>query len=131
MKNSLKRTLWLRRAAPILKKIIKEHATFNCPVYVQCETMSLPLAGMCLHYPGYKIATVANNRQSGIKALDCLLHELVHASVGNKQPHHGPKFQKLARKVGLVPPWARSTLGTKMRNRLLQVSRNLGRYPGT
>jgi hypothetical protein len=65
-----------------------------------------------------------------VRVLDILLHELVHAQVGNAAGHKGP-FKKMVREFGLVGK-ATATYaeeGSELWLKLSHISEQLGPYP--
>lgn len=62
------------------------------------------------------------------EALGTLVHELVHASVGN-EAGHGPIFKKCALDVGLEGKMRSTTEGPELKKYLKVVIKNLGKYP--
>lgn len=65
---------------------------------------------------------------TGLEALDCLVHELVHACVGHEAGHKGP-FKKLAVALGLEGKMTATKAGTALTERLNALVTNLGNYP--
>lgn len=65
-----------------------------------------------------------------IEVLAVLLHELIHASVGNKCGHRGP-FKKLALGVGLEGKMTATVPGELLGLKLELLKRELGDYPHT
>lgn len=63
-----------------------------------------------------------------IQVLAVLIHELVHASVGN-QHGHGGVFKQCALAVGLTGPMTETLPGDRLAERLRGVSLKLGPYP--
>lgn len=68
--------------------------------------------------------TLAN----GLKALDVLVHELVHASVGNKAGH-GPAFKRCALAVGLEGKMRSTTASKELKKELRALIKKIGKYP--
>lgn len=64
----------------------------------------------------------------GIDVLGTLVHELVHASVGNKAGH-GPVFRKAALAVGLTGKMRSTVAGPELKTKLKALIDELGRYP--
>lgn len=60
--------------------------------------------------------------------LACLVHELVHVTVGLKCGHKGA-FQRAASLVGLVGPWTSTTASDTLANYLAVVRAAIGEYP--
>jgi len=63
-----------------------------------------------------------------VDILAVLMHELVHASVGNKCGHRGP-FKHCAVDVGLEGPMTATVPGELLKLRLELLSHDLGEYP--
>ena len=61
-------------------------------------------------------------------ALGILVHELVHAAVGNACGHKGP-FRKVALKVGLEGKMTSTSEGPELTARLKALARKIGRFP--
>lgn len=63
-----------------------------------------------------------------VRALDILLHELVHVALPAKVKHGRP-FSKLAGELGLVKPWTATTASPELKERLNAFAGKLGTYP--
>lgn len=65
-----------------------------------------------------------------VRVLDVLVHELVHACVGEGHGHRGP-FKTLARAIGLEGKLTETvvTPGTPLHNELTKIYKSLGGYP--
>lgn len=61
-------------------------------------------------------------------ALGILVHELVHAAVGNACGHKGP-FRKVALKVGLEGKMTSTSEGPELTARLKALARKIGKFP--
>jgi hypothetical protein len=64
----------------------------------------------------------------GARALDILVHELVHAAVGTKCGHKGP-FAKVAKAVGLAGKMTETTASAELLTKLNDIIDILGPYP--
>ncbi len=64
----------------------------------------------------------------GVEVLGTLVHELVHASVGN-QFKHGPKFRKCAVAVGLEGPMKATVAGDALTVEIKKIIKAIGKYP--
>lgn len=64
----------------------------------------------------------------GYGVLDTLLHELIHAVVGNEVGHKGP-FKKLATAIGLSGKMTATFAEGELETRLLELAAPLGPYP--
>jgi hypothetical protein len=60
--------------------------------------------------------------------VDTLLHELIHAVVGNEAGHKGP-FRKLAKAIGLSGKMTATFAEGELETRLLELTGSLGPYP--
>ena len=65
---------------------------------------------------------------TGFGVVDTLLHELIHAVVGNEAGHKGP-FRKLAKGMGLSGKVTATFAEGELENRLLELTSQLGPYP--
>jgi len=63
-----------------------------------------------------------------VKVMATLLHELIHAIVGNDVGHKGP-LKDLAKAVGLEGKMTATVAGEDLTLRLLVIARSLGPYP--
>jgi hypothetical protein len=63
-----------------------------------------------------------------VQVLDTLVHELVHA-VDDCLHHHGPEFKKIATDVGLQGPMREASAGAWLKEQLLGIAKQLGKYP--
>ena len=63
-----------------------------------------------------------------VEVLDTLVHENVHRIVGNKHGHKAP-FKRLALKVGLEGKMTSTHAGEALREKLTELSEELGTYP--
>lgn len=57
-----------------------------------------------------------------------MVHEMVHALVGNEHGHKGP-FVKVCKAIGLVKPWTATTAGPALRKQLDWINSKIGEYP--
>jgi hypothetical protein len=64
----------------------------------------------------------------GLRILNVLAHELVHATVG-VEAGHGKPFRDCARKIGLVGPMRSTTAGPEFRVWADALMRDIGPYP--
>ena len=62
------------------------------------------------------------------RILDVLLHELIHAALGTKVSHRGP-FVRVAKAVGLLPPWTGTSPSEALAADLRALAVQLGPYP--
>lgn len=63
-----------------------------------------------------------------LRVLDTLLHELIHAVVGQDAGHKGP-FKRVALAVGLEPPMTCTIPSQALEQRLTALAGQLGLYP--
>lgn len=63
-----------------------------------------------------------------VKALDILIHEMVHAAVGCQHGHKGP-FKRLAKAIGLEGNMTATIAGSALTERLNELVEQLGPYP--
>lgn len=63
-----------------------------------------------------------------LEVLGVLVHELVHAAVGNKHGH-GPVFKRCALALGLTGNMRSTEIGPKLTKELKKIIRQNGRYP--
>lgn len=61
-------------------------------------------------------------------AMHVLVHELVHAAVGNEAGHKGA-FARVARALGLVGAMTATTAGPELTKRLAELAAKIGPYP--
>ena len=63
-----------------------------------------------------------------VRVMDIMIHELIHATVGNEAVHKGP-FRKLAKAIGLEGKMTSTHAGEELSAKLLALTGNLGPYP--
>ncbi len=63
-----------------------------------------------------------------VEVLGVLVHELVHAAVGNKAGH-GPAFKRAAVQLGLEGKMRSTTIGPKLKADLIELLNTIGNYP--
>lgn len=63
-----------------------------------------------------------------LEVLGVLVHELVHAAVGNEKKH-GPEFRKVAVKLGLEGQMTATYPGLALQRSLRRVIKEIGKYP--
>jgi len=66
----------------------------------------------------------------GVEVLGVLIHEMVHAAVGN-EAGHGPVFKKCALAVGLEGKMRSTTAGKDLEKVIKKTIRSIGKYPHT
>lgn len=62
------------------------------------------------------------------EVLGVLVHELVHASVGN-EAKHGPEFKRVALSMGLTGKMQSTEVGPALKKELDKVIKAIGKYP--
>lgn len=67
-------------------------------------------------------------KDDGVQVLAILVHELVHAAVGNHEGH-GKVFKKAALAVGLEGKMRATTAGEELTKKLTVIVKELGKYP--
>lgn len=129
------REAWLQQAIKILKEgVFKRHRVPKVKVSV-----GFPQGGRGGKRIGEHWVPEASDDKVGsifispilddaVRVLDVLVHELVHASVGNKAGH-GPKFKKVALAVGLAGQMRSTEAGPELKVKLQDVLKDLGAYP--
>jgi hypothetical protein len=133
------REQWLMAAVKKLQPIFKKHG-YPIPekLQVSCgwphghrkETI-----GQCFYKSNTADGTVhlfvsPALGDDGVRVLDVLVHELVHAAVGEGHGHRGD-FKKLARLIGLEGPLTATIVseGTVLHGALKKIHTMLGTYP--
>ncbi len=131
------REAWLNAAVDLLRVHFKSHGKYTVPakVRVSCSWPS--------HRPRKAIGQAFTSEASGdghfeimispvlgtgLLAIDTLVHELVHATVGIKAGHKGP-FKKCALAVGLVGKMRSAGMSPQLEAELTEMCKQLGRYP--
>lgn len=66
--------------------------------------------------------------EAPVDILAALVHEMVHAAVGN-EADHGPVFRKLAIAVGLAGKMRSTHAGAELTKRLNALHKKLGKFP--
>lgn len=75
---------------------------------------------------------ISNRIHSAMLALMTLAHELVHLTSPYKGQPHGPRFQKVAKAVGLRAPFAEvRNITPEFRVSLILIRQKLGPYPAS
>jgi len=73
---------------------------------------------------------ISTTIKSGMIALMTLMHELIHLTTPCKGPDHGPRFQKIAKALGIRKPFSEiRNITPELRVRLVEIRNKLGRYP--
>jgi len=73
-----------------------------------------------------ELETLVEAGSAGV--VDVLVHELIHAVVGNEHGHKGP-FRKLAKGIGLEGKMTATVAGNELADKLLHLIAPLGPYP--
>lgn len=66
--------------------------------------------------------------EDSTRVLDVLVHELVHATVGN-EAGHGGEFKRMALHVGLTGKMTATTAGESLTKRLNCIVEKIGKFP--
>lgn len=134
------REQWLTAALPGLKALLSKHWKDKIntkPIRVACgwcKSGRDSVIGEC--WPSTASAGeltemfISPVLDEPVKVLDVLLHELIHAVVGNKEGHRG-KFKTLAVAVGLKGKMTATfaETGTPLHDALKALAARLGAYP--
>jgi hypothetical protein len=136
MRTSMTREQWLLDAIEILRADMQHVAPVprdvlildNWPGDVEFWSKQWCL-GTCSEAYGWVGIFVAPRVVDSIQALETLVHELVHASVGNDQGHN-KVFTDAAYAMGLEGNPESTAAGAKLTTRLHEISDMLGTYPG-
>ncbi len=70
-------------------------------------------------HPGYA---------DSIDVAGTVVHELIHAAIGNKHKH-GPLFKKVAHALGLAGPMRATHVGPELTEKLKEIIADIGKYP--
>lgn len=135
--NDRNRELWLLKAIEThLRKLFKQHGSDLPEVKV---SVGLPSGRGSKKAIGQHWSPEASDDRKGtifisptiddsVEVLGVLVHELVHAVVGNKAKH-GPVFRAVAVAVGLEGKMTATVPGENLRKVLEGVVERLGKYP--
>lgn len=135
------RESWLLRAIPTLRKLIIAAGGPDFPEPL--VSVGLPSRGAlsskrrtigecwtekCVGDEKRCALFISPTLDDPVKVLDVTVHELVHASVGNKAGH-GPAFKKVALGVGLTGPMRATVAGPELKAFLVKLAKELGPFP--
>lgn len=135
--NDRNRELWLLRATyPYLQRLFKRHG-YRLPLVK--VSVGLPYGRGGKKAIGQHWAPEASDDKKGtvfisptiddsLTVLATLVHELVHAVVGN-EAKHGPRFRKVATAVGLEGKMTATVAGNALNEELRKIIGRLGKYP--
>lgn len=130
---------WLNKAVGILSKDLFQKNGYLVPKVIHVS-VGFPYGsrgGKAIGQHWHPKASLDNNGQiyitptlaSGIRVLDVLVHEMVHAAVGN-EAGHGPTFKKCAEAVGLTGKMRSTVAGPELEKLLAKtITTKLGPYP--
>lgn len=126
---------WLNAAALRMRPLFDEQGAADYPKFrVSCgwPKGGRKAVGQAWHPDSSGDATtelfISPEIQEPVRVLGILLHELVHAVVGNKHGHRGP-FSKLARALGLEGKMTDTVAGEALTEKLTFIAGMLGHYP--
>lgn len=131
------REAWLMRALPLLSPLLLAAKAPPLPERIQVSAgfpkRSAKAIGQCWPETATKDKTIhvfisPVLGDDAARVLDVLLHELVHACVGNKHGHKKP-FGEVARALGLEGKLTATIAGEDLRKKLLALAEQLGPYP--
>jgi len=138
MTNEAKKTRehWLQNAVDLVSLIFKNKGYTIPKVQVSC---GFPSTGNKSNHVGQcwgKSSTKDGVNQlfispildEPVQVLDTLVHELVHA-IDDCMHHHGPEFKIIATDVGLQGPMRSASAGPWLKEKLLGIANQLGKYP--
>ncbi len=129
---------WLQAATEALDELYFKGTDYPLPERLQascgfCKGSSKAI-GQCWSPEASKNQTthifICPTRDDPIDILATLLHELIHAAVGNEHKHKGP-FKELAREFGLKGKLTATFCeeGSELHETLSAVRERLGSYP--
>lgn len=72
--------------------------------------------------------TITMSLSDPVEVADVLVHEMVHAVVGNDCGHKGP-FRKLALEIGLEGKMTSAEMGAELTAKVKKLIKPLGKYP--
>lgn len=133
------REWWLEQASTFLIAHMVQHGLAAPSVRVSCGWPSrggmgsrAVVIGQCFSpqvcADGRSHIFISPRIAESLTVLGTLLHELIHASVGNEHGH-GKVFSQAARRVGLVGPPTATTVGDGLRPLLHAYLDRVGVYP--
>ena len=132
------REAWMKEAVRRFKPMFKQ-AGYEVPDIIRVS-VGWPVGsrggrktiGQCFHERASKDGTreifISPEIDEPVRVLDILLHEVIHATVGNECGHRG-KFADCARKMGLEGPLTATVAGDELKERLNAMRKSLGFFP--
>lgn len=131
------REAWLNRANLSIRAWFKE-VGFPLPekIRISCGFPagrgSKKFIGQCWSPEASKDKTteifINPTQDDAFRVLDILVHEDVHAAVGNKCGHKGP-FIKCAKVIGLTGKWTATVAGPELKGKIDALLKTLPPYP--
>lgn len=134
---AISREDWLKRAVRVLRPLLERKAGVKMRARWQ---VSMSLAsnkaaiGQCWYEGNSATGQTVNimicpTHENAWEVLDTLLHEMVHASLP-RGTHHGPKFVKACKAVGLTKGKpTEAAAGPELMLLLDRIARHLGTFP--
>lgn len=126
---------WLKRAVrsmrPLLRKAdIKMRAKWQVSVSLASSRSAI---GQCWYEMASASGKTANificpTVADPVDVLGVLLHEMIRAALPHGV-HHGPKFAKACKQIGLVGKPTHASPGPALKSELARLSAFLGKYP--
>lgn len=134
------REQWLTRAMPDIEKLFKD-AGYEVPgkIRVSCgwphkggcgqrkRTLGQCWDKVCSTDAHWHIF-ISPTIEDSSRALDILIHEVVHTVVGLKAGHK-KVFAACAKAVGLKGPWTKTTATPELDEKLKKLIARIGKYP--
>ena len=130
---------WLLAAIELFKPDFAEHAIIPEKLRVTCgwpsrggraekkKVLGEAWPPSCSE-DGHTEVFIAPTLSNGLKVLDVLVHELVHAAVGCDEGHKG-QFRVVAKALGLEGKMTETVAGEDLLVRLREIETALGEYP--
>lgn len=127
---------WLTRAAALLRPLFDEQGAGDYPRFRVSGGFPKGGRGKTVGQAWTPEASgdetaelfISPEMDEPTRVLDILVHELVHAVVGNEHGHRGP-FKELAKALGLEGKMTATVAGEELRERLEGIAAKLGPYP--
>lgn len=126
---------WLKRAVramrPLLRKAdIKMRAKWQVSVSLASSRSAI---GQCWYEMASASGKTANificpTVADPVDVLGVLLHEMIHAALPHGV-HHGPKFARACKQIGLEGRPTHATPGPALKSELARLATFLGKYP--
>ena len=140
MKTKKTREQWLNECAKLIKSEVFKPAGFNLllgKVKISCgfpskggTRSSQKTIGQCFNNKinGFNEIFINPSEANGVRVLDVLVHELVHAHDNCKSGHKAP-FRKIAVAVGLEGRMTATVAGKELTSKLKSIIKRVGKYP--